>query len=139
MIKHYPIDEACPNARLHPRGEGGNLHALTNHKLCELIRQQLARTMNYDIEDLGLRGARGMVLKLLLASHGYTFIGKATIDFYIPELTHEERVYHPLLPFKVFQHGQPVHRQSLRFSTRLLLLTFRSSFLSIPLFSKGRS
>ncbi|KAL8917600.1 MAG: hypothetical protein Q9208_007846 [Pyrenodesmia sp. 3 TL-2023] len=96
LVQQGPIDEACPNAGLHPRGEGGNVHALTGPKLCELLRQQLARTMNHDIEDLGLRGARGMVFKLSLASHGYTFIGKATIDFYVPELIHEGRVYQRL-------------------------------------------
>ena len=96
LVQQGPIDDTCPNARLHPRVEGGDLHALTNNKLCELIRQQLAHTMNYDIEDLGLQGARGMVFKLFLVTHGYTFIGKATTSFYVPELIHEERVYQRL-------------------------------------------
>ncbi|KAI4192605.1 MAG: hypothetical protein LQ346_004235 [Caloplaca aetnensis] len=96
LVQQGPVDEACPNAAYHPRGEGGTSHALTAPKLCELLRQQLARTMDQDIEDLGLQGARGMAFKLSLASHGYTVIGKATIDFYVPELIHERRVYQRL-------------------------------------------
>ncbi|KAL8760650.1 MAG: hypothetical protein Q9184_003177 [Pyrenodesmia sp. 2 TL-2023] len=96
LVQQGPIDEACPNAEWHPRAKDGTAHALTAPKLCELLRQQLAHTMDQDIEDLGLQGARGMVFKLSLASHGYTIIGKATIDFYVPEIIHERHVYQRL-------------------------------------------
>ncbi|KAL8904762.1 MAG: hypothetical protein Q9207_003056 [Kuettlingeria erythrocarpa] len=96
LVQQGPVNEACPNAGYHPRAEDGKSHALTAPELGELLRQQLARTMDKDIEDLGLQGARGMVFKLSLASHGYTIIGKATIDFYVPELIHERRVYQRL-------------------------------------------
>ncbi|KAL8707929.1 MAG: hypothetical protein Q9225_007683 [Loekoesia sp. 1 TL-2023] len=107
LVQRYEIDEACPNASLHPRGKQGNSHSLTKGKLGELLREQLARTMDQDCENLRLQGARGMLFKLSLASHGYTFVGKATIDYFIPELSHEGRVYQRLR--KLQGHLIPVY------------------------------
>lgn len=90
------MDEACPNASLYPRGKQGRSHFLTKGKLCKLLREQLARTMSQDCENLRLNGARGILFKLSLVSHGYTFIGKVTIEYWIPELTYEGRVYYRL-------------------------------------------
>lgn len=100
LVQRYAIDEACPNASLHPRWKQGNSHSLTKGKLGQLLREQLARTMDQDCENLRLQGARGMLFKLSLASHGYTFVGKATIDCFIPDLLHEGRVYQRLRKFQ---------------------------------------
>ncbi|KAL8961321.1 MAG: hypothetical protein Q9193_002109 [Seirophora villosa] len=86
------IDDSCPNASLHPR-KRGNLHSLTKPVLRDLLRQQLVRTMDEHCLNLGLSGARGMLFKLSLAEYGYTFVGKATIDRFIPCLQHEGRIY----------------------------------------------
>ncbi|KAL8724501.1 MAG: hypothetical protein Q9166_007914 [cf. Caloplaca sp. 2 TL-2023] len=107
LVRGQVVDEACPNASSHPRGKQGKSHSLTKGKLCKLLREQLARTMNQDCENLKLNGARGMLFKLCLASHGYTFVGKATIEYWIPELTHEGRVYQRLR--KLQGHLIPVY------------------------------
>lgn len=98
LVQRLAIDENCPNARLHPRSSKGNpdTHALTAPKLCNLLRGQLARTLDKDCTDLRLQGARGMLFQLTLSSHGYTFVGKGTIDLYLPDLKHEYRMYQRL-------------------------------------------
>lgn len=100
LAQRRTIDESCPNAGLHPRGKRGDTHSLTKPVLRQLLRQQLVRTMDEDCENLRLKGARGMLFKLSLAEHGYTFVGKATIDRFIPYLQHEGRVYHQLRKFQ---------------------------------------
>ncbi|KAL9011754.1 MAG: hypothetical protein Q9173_003429 [Seirophora scorigena] len=92
LAQRRTIDESCPNASLHPR-QRGNSHSLTEPVLRDLLRQQLARTMDEHCLNLRLSGARGMLFKLSLAEHGYTFVGKATIDRFIPCLQHEGRIY----------------------------------------------
>ncbi|KAL8649418.1 MAG: hypothetical protein Q9210_004411 [Variospora velana] len=98
LVRRSPIDKNCPNARLHPRCSKANAdrHALTGPKLCDLVRDQLAKTLDKDCTDLGLQGARGMLFQLTLPSHGYTFVGKGTIDAYLPDLKHEYRMYQRL-------------------------------------------
>ncbi|KAI4183673.1 MAG: hypothetical protein L6R41_005267, partial [Letrouitia leprolyta] len=72
LVRAHPIDPACPNAGLHPRSSNDrNKHAISKQKLCTLLRQQLARTLDEDCTDLKLGGARGMLFKLTLQSHGY--------------------------------------------------------------------
>lgn len=94
LDRAHPIDPSCPNADLHPRStKDGNKHAITKQQLCTLLRQQLARTRDEDCTDLKLGGARGMLFKLTLQSHGYTFVGKGTIDVFIPDLRHEGKIY----------------------------------------------
>ncbi|KAI4269338.1 MAG: hypothetical protein LQ337_007339 [Flavoplaca oasis] len=96
LVQRHAIDESCPNAQLHPRGKRGDTHSLTKPVLRDLIRRQLAKSMDEDCQDLHLTGARGMIFKLSLREEGYTFIGKATIDRFTPCLQHEGRVYHRL-------------------------------------------
>ncbi|KAL8972887.1 MAG: hypothetical protein Q9197_002583 [Variospora fuerteventurae] len=94
LVRRLPMDVNCPNVKLHPRK--GKTHALTALKLRELLRNQLNRNMEDDCVDLRLQGARGMLFQLTLTSYGYTFVGKGTIDIYIPDLQHECRMYHRL-------------------------------------------
>ncbi|KAI4168243.1 MAG: hypothetical protein LQ343_006541 [Gyalolechia ehrenbergii] len=96
LVQRRAIDESCPNARSHPRGKRGDTHSLTKPVLRDLLRQQLARTMDEDCQNLRLSGARGMLFKLSLAEQGYTFVGKATIDRFVPCLQHEGGIYHRL-------------------------------------------
>ncbi|KAI4118003.1 MAG: hypothetical protein LQ338_007475 [Usnochroma carphineum] len=46
--------------------------------------------------DLQKQGCTGRLFKLVLASHGYTFVGKGTIKLYIPDSKNEGRVYNRL-------------------------------------------
>ncbi|KAL9594883.1 MAG: hypothetical protein Q9219_006775 [cf. Caloplaca sp. 3 TL-2023] len=97
LVRARPIDERCPNASIHPRRKRSKIHhSLTQTKLCRLLREQLGRTLDEDCESLGVQGARGMLFRLTLASHGYTFVGKATITDWIPQLMHEGDVYQHL-------------------------------------------
>ncbi|KAL8652952.1 MAG: hypothetical protein Q9210_002386 [Variospora velana] len=96
LVQGRMIDESCPNAGLHQRGKRGDTHSLRKSVLCDLLRQQLARTMDEHCQDLRLSGARGMLFKLSLAEQGYTFVAKATINRFIPCLQHEGRIYHRL-------------------------------------------
>ncbi|KAL8691270.1 MAG: hypothetical protein Q9218_003472 [Villophora microphyllina] len=96
LVNRQPIDEACPNARLHPKRKQTNVHSLTKRMLCQKLRQQLERTRDEDCDYAGISGSRGMLFKLSLASHGYTFVAKATIEHWIPELLHEGHAYEQL-------------------------------------------
>ncbi|KAL8647563.1 MAG: hypothetical protein Q9210_005485 [Variospora velana] len=141
LVQGHSVDEACPNASLHPRGKQGRSHSLTKGKLCKLLRVQLARTMSQDCENLRLNGARGMLFKLSLASHGYTFVGKATIEYWIPELTHEGRVYHRLR--KLQGHLIPVYLGNIDLDTpwygpgvhlvHMLLMSYAGEYIKNPI------
>ncbi|KAL8968310.1 MAG: hypothetical protein Q9197_004950 [Variospora fuerteventurae] len=98
IVRRSSIDQKCPNAALHPRSprKQGSVHLLTKQTFCELVRLQLATTMNKDIKDLRLQGARSMVFYITLATYGYTFVGKGTIDVFIPDLMHEASMYRRL-------------------------------------------
>lgn len=98
IVRRSSIDEDCPNAALHPRypRKQGSVHILTKQKFCDLVRLQLATTMNKDIKDLRLQGARSMIFYISLANYGYTLIGKGTIDVFIPDLMHEASIYRRL-------------------------------------------
>ncbi|KAI4134372.1 MAG: hypothetical protein LQ341_006032 [Variospora aurantia] len=98
IARRSSIDQKCPNAALHPRSprKQGSVHLLTKQMFCELVRLQLATTMDKDIKDLHLQGARSMVFYITLATYGYTFIGKGTIDVFIPDLMHEASMYRRL-------------------------------------------
>ncbi|KAL8661193.1 MAG: hypothetical protein Q9202_005795 [Teloschistes flavicans] len=96
LVKRRPIDQACPNAQLHPRRRQSNLHSLTREELCNLLREQLRQSRDENCDDLWIQGSRGMLFKLSLASHGYSFVGKATIKHWIPEFLHEAETYEHL-------------------------------------------
>ena len=49
--------------------------------------------LDYNCKDLKKQGYRGSLFKITLVSHGYTFVGKATRDVYVPNLQHEGRIY----------------------------------------------
>ncbi|KAI4122906.1 MAG: hypothetical protein LQ338_005558 [Usnochroma carphineum] len=90
------MDPYCPNYPLHPRRQLDSTHALTRPLLARLLRQQLATDLDDYCIDLQKQGCTGRLFKLVLASHGYTFVGKGTIKLYIPDLKIEGRVYNRL-------------------------------------------
>lgn len=97
MVRHSAIDENCPNAAFHPRNKKfANLHLIGQKKFRKLIHNQLATTLNRNITDLRINGSRGMLFKLVLESHGYVFVGKGTIDVFVPDLRHEGGMYRRL-------------------------------------------
>ena len=75
---------------------GKERHSISVVQLRELLLSQLQKTINTNIEPLGIQGSRGAIFKLTLASHGYTIIGKGTTPQYVPDLRDEKAVYHHL-------------------------------------------
>lgn len=61
-----------------------------------LVQEQLAKALDHHCESLGLQGARGTLFKITLASHGYVFVGKGTVQAFVPDLLHEGKTYQRL-------------------------------------------
>ncbi|KAL8826383.1 MAG: hypothetical protein Q9170_007422 [Blastenia crenularia] len=95
MVRWLVIDKKCPNTALHPRNTTNpSLHLVKGlREFRTLVLAQLTKTLNTNITDLGVAGARGMLFRLMLASHRYVIVGKGTIDVFVPDLKHEGRIY----------------------------------------------
>ena len=96
LVTNGALDLSCPNYEFHPRmkkGRGEERHVISVVQLRELLLAQIQKTMNTNIEPLGIQGARGTIFKLTLESHGYTMIGKGTPPHYVPDLRIENAVY----------------------------------------------
>ncbi|KAL9593276.1 MAG: hypothetical protein Q9219_007620 [cf. Caloplaca sp. 3 TL-2023] len=88
------VDETCPNAALHPRKTGeSSRHLIGAKKFTTLVRTQLGTALSKNCTNLQINGARGMLFRVTLESHGYVLVGKGTIEVFIPDLEHEARVY----------------------------------------------
>ncbi|KAI4172543.1 MAG: hypothetical protein LQ348_006753 [Seirophora lacunosa] len=97
MMRQSAIDENCPNAALHPRKKSNpTCHLMGPKKFPALVQAQLAETLDDHIEDLQISGARGMLFRIRLVSHGYVFVGKGTVAVFIRDLQHEGRMYQRL-------------------------------------------
>ncbi len=94
IVRGSQLDETCPNASFHPRV--GKKHAVNRSKFLTLIRKQLSDDLDENCEPLGLQGSRGALFKITLASHGYVFVGKGTVNVFVPDLVHEGKVYQQL-------------------------------------------
>lgn len=53
--------------------------------------------MDDHCESLGKQGARAVLFKITLTSHGYTFVGKGTVEAFVPDLRHEGKMYDRLV------------------------------------------
>ena len=96
LVQQGVLDPHCPNYDLHQRtskDQGAERHTIDAEEFRNLLYTQLLKTMNTNIEPLGVQGARGAIFKLTLASHGYTMIGKGTPPWYVPDLEKERAVY----------------------------------------------
>ena len=93
LVRGSLLDENCPNTDLHRQGKKVRTHLLHMELFTEMVRRQLGTTLDSNCEELGLHGARGILFKVTLASHGYTFVGKATREVFVPDLKHEGRMY----------------------------------------------
>lgn len=94
VTRSEPLDKDCPNSSLHP--SHGGRHAINSHQFQRLIQDQLAQDRDHDCEPLGTQGSRGALFRLTLASHGYVFVGKGTVDVFIRDLRYEGRIYRHL-------------------------------------------
>lgn len=91
IAREWPLDKNCPNASLHARH--GQKHAVDQSKFLNLVQKQLAEDLDHNCEPLGLQGARGALFQITLTSHGYVFVGKGTVQAFVPDLRHEGDMY----------------------------------------------
>lgn len=96
LVRRGVLDQACPNAVDH----GTTHHTIDSSMFLNLLRLQLAKTINADCEVLGIHGSRGAVLKVTLSSHGYTVPAKCTVAEFVKDLKHEAAVYERLRPIQ---------------------------------------
>lgn len=74
----------------------GKRHALNLPGFMKLVQKQPAENLDHDCEPLGIQGARGALFRITLVSHGYVFVGKGTVQAFVPDLLHEGNVYRRL-------------------------------------------
>ncbi|KAL8707807.1 MAG: hypothetical protein Q9220_007214 [cf. Caloplaca sp. 1 TL-2023] len=97
MVRRSVVDEKCPNVASHPRNKKvSDLHLIGPKKFRKLVHSQVAVTLDKNITDLRIHGARGMLFKITLESHGYVFVGKGTVEVFVPDIKHEGRIYQRL-------------------------------------------
>ena len=96
MVRRSALDLECPNIELHRCGKDVRTHLLDKPRFRKLVRRQLAMSLDNHCRELGKQGIRGATFQITLSSHGYTFVGKATRDVFVPFLQHESRVYDQL-------------------------------------------
>jgi hypothetical protein len=93
------LDAKCPNVASHRKAIGDVLHPISFNDLANLMQRQLASSLERDCEPLEMRGkygAVGTLFRLSLTQYGYTFVGKGTIQQFVPHLEHEAKVYRQL-------------------------------------------
>lgn len=110
LIRGYVLDKKCPNVEAHrkkARDYGRNnkymsrrlrnkRHALDQPTLARLIEEQLQRPEREDIgviQSLDRSGWAGALFRLELVSHGYTFVGKGTVQPLMQALHTEAEMY----------------------------------------------
>ena len=90
------LDRSCANISSHQQGTTNERHQIDKPSLTRLIKRQLDTASDYQCKPLGKQGAHGALFKITLASHGYTFIGKGTIEAFLPDLRREGQMYQHL-------------------------------------------
>ncbi|KJZ69498.1 hypothetical protein HIM_11115 [Hirsutella minnesotensis 3608] len=98
LVRGHGLDPRCPNFRDHGGTSGctPTQHPVNHFTWLKLLREQMGRTLDSGITKLGQHGARGVLFKVRLLSHGYTFVCKGTVQAFIRDLEHEAAVYRRL-------------------------------------------
>ncbi|KAK2757291.1 hypothetical protein FQN54_004805 [Arachnomyces sp. PD_36] len=101
VIEGGELDRKCPNVSDH----GIDRHRLNRTALIRRLNQQLSSrilrpNMKLGCESLHVHGTRGALFKIILWSHGYTFVGKGTPMEFVDGLKNEELVYSRLTPIQ---------------------------------------
>ncbi|GAO17095.1 hypothetical protein UVI_02003640 [Ustilaginoidea virens] len=90
------LDANCPNVASHRMATTSTKHPIHFEDLATLLQEQLAHSLWIHCEPLektGKYGAVGTLFKLTLARYGYTFVGKGTIQGFVPYLRHAAKVF----------------------------------------------
>lgn len=110
LIRGHVLDKKCPNVQAHrekaqdygrnsrymSRRLRNKRHALDQPALARLLEEQLQRPEREDIgviRSLDRSGWAGALFRLELVSHGYTFVGKGTVQPLIQALHTEAKMY----------------------------------------------
>ncbi|KAA8646678.1 uncharacterized protein ATNIH1004_005353 [Aspergillus tanneri] len=101
LIKGWELDQKCPNVLDH----GINRHRLNQTTLIHRLDRQLSRdNLQLDsqlgCESLHVHGTCGALFKIILWSHGYTFVGKGAPVEFLGGSKHEELMYSHLSPIQ---------------------------------------
>ena len=94
VARGLPLDRDWPNASSHPQLL--KRHSINIWNFMPLIQNQLAKHADHICEPIGLHGARGVLFKIALVSHGYVFVKQGTVPAFMPDLFHEEYIYERL-------------------------------------------
>lgn len=94
------LDPACPNYAQHRMSPDTSVHEIDLNTLADRVQRQLDADADLGCDPLGIQGARGVLFRITLASHRYTFVAKGTVDGYRPHLRHEGRIYQHLFPLQ---------------------------------------
>jgi hypothetical protein len=94
LVTRGRLDRECPNVLDH----GVDRHQIDQMTLVHLLDQQLFRDnprpdLELGCESLHIHGTRGALFKVILLSHGYTFVGKGAPIEFVKCSKHEELVY----------------------------------------------
>ncbi|KAL7938344.1 hypothetical protein V8C35DRAFT_150078 [Trichoderma chlorosporum] len=89
LVNGQPLDQACPNVDKHGDEHIGNLEFL------KLVQSQLARTRRVSggCVSLNMKGSLGAMFKIMIPSHGYTFVAKGVSEGGVPRLLREADTY----------------------------------------------
>ncbi|KAL6797615.1 hypothetical protein GGI42DRAFT_78461 [Trichoderma sp. SZMC 28013] len=84
-----PLDQACPNFDKH-----GHEH-ISNLEFLRLVQSQLGQTRHVSgcCVSLDLKGSLGAMFKVMIPSHGYTFVAKGVTEENVPRLLREGDTY----------------------------------------------
>lgn len=96
LVQSQPLDVSCPNFSIHKQSSPRGNHPITKEDICFLLRKQLDRSLDQDCECLdrkGHFGDVGVLFKVTLIEHGYTFAAKGVQKANERELDHEVNVY----------------------------------------------
>ncbi|KAF9771691.1 hypothetical protein IL306_010663 [Fusarium sp. DS 682] len=99
LKKGWELDAKCPNVASHRKVIGAVSHPIRFDDLANLLQRQLADSLERGCESLemeGKYGAVGTLFRLSSTQYGYTFVGKGTIQEFVPHLEHEAKVYRRL-------------------------------------------
>ncbi|KAG6036505.1 hypothetical protein E4U41_005698 [Claviceps citrina] len=95
------LDQKCPNVNLHWQGHDHNLdtgtHSIDAHEMVRLLKEQLEVDLEHNCSPFGTCGSYGAPFKLTLASHGYTVVGKGTLDGRLWQIVSREAEVYKIL------------------------------------------
>ena len=96
LVRGLSLDDRCPNTETHRQSAS---HSPDRHGLdCAGLRRLLKEQLDQDNDDEGFEsldrsGWAGALFRVMLISHGYTFVGKGTVAPLIRVLHKEAQIY----------------------------------------------